>query len=82
MASRVLNRGDCSPFSTRTSVTLPMFAALARASCVKPGRLPEITDACAKSLPSLHSYRLDCRSVGCVAVVTGEVPRESRPVRP
>ena len=35
-AFRVLNLGDCSPFSSLTSVTLPMSAARARASCVNP----------------------------------------------
>ncbi len=41
-ASRVLNRGDCSPFSSRTRVTRPMLAAWASVFCVNPAALRKL----------------------------------------
>ena len=59
-----MNRGDCSPFSTRTSVTPPDVRRIGEGILRHSGGLSEPSGACAQSLPSLHSYRLGGGSVG------------------
>ena len=80
MASRVLNLGVCSPFSSRTSVTRPMFAAWASDSCVNPAdslnwrmRSPRVC------LPRM-AIVLDGGSIVWVTIVTGEVPGNLDPI--
>ena len=58
MDCRVLNLGDCSPFSSLTSVTLPMSAAWASASWVSPADSPETADSFPEGLPPHCGYWL------------------------
>ena len=67
-------RASVHPFSNRTSVTRPTPAARASASWDKPAGVAEPPDALAQRKPPPHGYGLNSRAIGCVTIVTGEVP--------